>query len=396
LVLLAVLAAGWAGAGAPPPDQVLLTWAGDPAHSLSVQWRTSRAVTAGVAAFMPRASYYSGSTAQWGFVRAACVSLGGPGSAAAAWPNWHTARLDGLQPGTEYVYAVGDGSQEGWTQARVFRTATTAGQRFCFVYMGDAQEGLAAWGTRLKTALRLRPDAAFFLMAGDLVDLGSDLDNWTTFLRYGTDVYSQRPVMPCIGNHECMAKGPQTYLRIFDLPRNGPAELEPERAYSFTYGNALFVILDSNLSAQSQAAWLERQLAASAATWKFVMFHHPAYSSDPTQDHAALRSAWVPIFDRYHVDLVLQGHEHAYLRTYPLRAGRRVARAADGTIYLISVSGSKMYEQAQRPYTEVGFTNTATFSTIDLVPAATGGGGWLAYRAYDSWGRVRDEFAITK
>ncbi len=396
LVLLAVLAVVSAIAGAPPPDQVLLTWAGDPSTSLSVQWRTSRTVTAGAAAYLPRASYHAGSSAQWRFVRATCEPLGGAGSANAAWPNWHTARLGGLQPGTDYVYAVGDGSGDGWTPARPFRTAPSAPERSCFIYMGDAQEGLTHWGALQKAALRARPDAAFFLMAGDLVDLGNDLDNWTTFLRQATEVYSQRPVMPCIGNHECLTKGPQTYLRLFDLPRNGPAGIEPERAYSFTYGNALFVILDSNLPPQPQAAWLEQQLATSAATWKFVMFHHPAYSSDPTQDHAALRTAWVPLFDRYHVDLVLQGHEHAYMRTYPLRAGRRVARAADGTIYLISVSGSKMYPQTQRPYMEVGFTNTATYSTIDLAPATAGDGGWLAYKAYDSWGAVRDQFTIQK
>ena len=291
---------------------------------------------------------------------------------------------------------MGDGSRGGWNQTRVFRTAPSFAEPFCFVYMGDAQEGIPQWGERLRSALRSRPDTAFFLMAGDLVDLGNDLDHWTQFLRHATAVYSQRPVMPCIGNHECIRNGPHMYLQAFDLPANGPAGLEPERAYSFHYGDALFVILDSNLSAQSQAPWLEQRLAASPATWKFVMFHHAVYSSEPTQDHVTLRRTWAPIFDRYHVDLVFQGHDHAYLRTYPLRAGQRVARPADGTIYLISVSGSKMYRQAQRSYTEIGFTNTATYSTIDLQPVVGRAGGRLTYRAYDTWGRVRDQFAIEK
>jgi hypothetical protein len=96
------------------------------------------------------------------------------------------------------------------------------------------------------------------------------------------------------------------------------------------------------------------------------------------------------------VDLVLQGQEHAYLRTYPLKAGRRVARPADGTIYVISVSGTKMYPQAPHSYTEVGFTNTATYSAIDLAPATGRAGGRLVYRAYDSSGAVRDQFEIQK
>ncbi|MGQ9730343.1 MAG: metallophosphoesterase [Candidatus Zipacnadales bacterium] len=392
LGLLALFAVFSAVVGALPPEQVLLTWAGDPTQSISVQWSTSQRVSQGIVAYMPRASYYSGSTAHWDFARAVCEPLGG-----CAGLNWHTARLTGLRPGTEYVYLLGEGSGEGWSRPRTFRTAPAGRECFCFIYMGDAQEGLAAWGNRLKSALRLRPDSAFFLMAGDLVDRGSDLGNWFQFLQHGTDVFSQRPLMPCLGNHECMVTGkPEIYLRLFDLPRNGPSGIEAERVYCFSYGNALFLILDSNLKAQSQVAWLEQQLAASTATWKFVMFHHPAYSSDPTQDHVALRNAWVPIFDRYHVDVVFQGHDHAYLRTYPLRAGRRVARPAEGTIYIISVSGAKMYKQVQRSYTEVGFTNTATYSAIDLVPNTDGRSDWLIYKAYDSWGRIRDQFTIQK
>jgi 3',5'-cyclic AMP phosphodiesterase CpdA len=202
--------------------------------------------------------------------------------------------------------------------------------------------------------------------------------------------------MPCVGNHECIKGGPAMYRAIFDLPLNGPRGIEAERAYSFTYGDTLFIVLDSNLNAQSQTAWLAQRLAASTATWKFVMFHHPAYSSDPTQDHASLRTAWVPAFDRYHVDLVFQGHEHAYMRTYPLRGGKPVTTHAQGTIYLISVSGTKMYKQVKRSYTHVAFANTATYSTIDLIPATGRPGGRLIYKAYDARGTVRDEFAIDK
>ncbi len=57
------------------------------------------------------------------------------------------------------------------------------------------------------------------------------------------------------------------------------------------------------------------------------MFHHPVYPSHPWRDTPALREHWVPIFDKHHVDLVLQGHDHAYLRTYPLRGHRRVDSA---------------------------------------------------------------------
>ncbi len=380
----------WVGSpAAPPPEQILLTWAGNPANSISIQWRTSPSVTAGAAAYVRRADCVDGASIPWTLVSANHRTIGQA-------MNWHTARLARLQPSTDYFYVVGDGQREGWSEPRIFRTGPAAAERFCFVYMGDAQEGLASWGALQKAAMQTRPDARFFIMAGDLVDLGNDLDHWQTFLKYGADVYSRRPVMPCVGNHECIRGGPAMYRAIFDLPLNGPRGIEPERAYSFTYGDALFVVLDSNLSAQSQTPWLEQCLAASTSTWKFAMFHHPAYSSDPTQDHASLRKAWVPVLDRYHVDVVFQGHEHAYMRTYPLRDGRRTAGPADGTIYLISVSGTKMYKQVKRPYAQVAFTNTATYSTLDIIPATGRPGGRLVYRAYDARGTVRDEFLIDK
>jgi hypothetical protein len=374
---------------APPPEQILLTWAGDPAKSISIQWRTSPSVTAGAAAYVRRADSVDTASVPWKFVYADCRTI-------AQAMNWHTARLAGLQPSTDYFYVVGDGRREGWSEPRLFRTGPAAAERFCFVYMGDAQEGMASWGVLQRAALQRRPDARFFIMAGDLVDLGNDLYHWQSFLKHGAEVYSRRPVMPCVGNHECIKNGPAMYRQMLDLPLNGPPGVESERAYAFTYGDALFVVLDSNLSAQSQTAWLTQCLGASRATWKFAMFHHPAYSSDPTQDHASLRAAWVPVFDRYHVDLVFQGHEHAYMRTYPLRGGERVAGPAEGTIYLISVSGTKMYKQVKRSYTHVAFTNTATYSTIDLAPATGRRGGRLVYRAYDAGGTVRDEFMIDK
>jgi hypothetical protein len=100
----------------------------------------------------------------------------------------------------------------------------------------------------------------------------------------------------------------------------------------------------------------------------------------------------VPLFDRYHVDLVLQGHDHAYLRTYPLHAGRRVATPAQGTVYLVSVSGTKFYPQASHDYTELGLTNVATWQVLDIQIS----GDRLVYRAIDGDGAVRDRFVIEK
>jgi hypothetical protein len=89
---------------------------------------------------------------------------------------------------------------------------------------------------------------------------------------------------------------------------------------------------------------------------------------------------------------VLQGHDHAYLRTYPLRGGRGVGTTGGGTVYVVSVSGDKYYDQAPRDYTEVGFTHVSTYQTIDL----SARDHRLVYRSFDADGRERDAFTIEK
>ena len=64
--------------------------------------------------------------------------------------------------------------------------------------------------------------------------------------------------------------------------------------------------------------------------------------------------------------MALQGHDHAYLRTYPMKDGKRVDTTNEGTVYIVSVSGVKMYEQDPRDYTEFGMTNTATYQVLDI------------------------------
>ena len=97
-----------------------------------------------------------------------------------------------------------------------------------------------------------------------------------------------------------------------------------------------------------------------------MIFHHPVYPSHPWRDTPALREHWVPVFDKHHVDLVLQGHDHAYLRTYPMRDHRRVDGPGEGTIYVIAVSGDKFVDQASRDYIEVGQSGVSTYQTIDI------------------------------
>lgn len=374
------------------PDQVVLTWSDDPTTTMTIQWRTSTDVVKGIVSYTTRRGHNSFTPSAPTIAHADTARLETPETVNDPVSNRHTAVLRGLTPGVAYVYSVGDGTAAGTTELSEFTTAPDGVVPFSFVYMGDAQNGLDRWGSLVHNAFRERPDAAFYIMAGDLVNRGNDRDDWDSFFHNAEGIYDRRVLVPAIGNHEDQGGHPTLYLRNFTLPANGPDGVEPERAYSFTYSNALFVILDSNLEPATQTEWLDAQLAASDATWKFMVYHHPAYSSKPERDNKSVRELWGAIFDKYHVDMALQGHDHAYLRTHPMHAEEPVATPAEGTVYIVSVSGTKMYDQGDREYEAFGMTNVATYQTLDIRIS----GDRLVYRSYDTDGGLRDELIIEK
>ena len=368
------------------PDQIALTWSGDPATTQTIQWRTDTSVTNATVKY--RKANHGDIIAT---VPAETLPLVDSGLVNDAICHRHTVNLAKLAPATTYEYAITDGTS--WTEWTPFTTAPDRPQPFKFIYMGDAQNGLETWGRLIHKAHANEPETAFYIMAGDLINRGIQRDDWDLFWDSAKGVFDKRQLVPAIGNHEDQgANGPWMYLDMFALPGNGSNAIAKERSYHFTYGNALFVILDTNTDVEAQTPWLKEQLANSTATWKFVVYHHPAYSSRPQTDNSLIRKWWTPLFDKYHVDMALQGHDHAYLRTFPINDNQRVKSAEDGTIYVVSVSGTKFYDQEDPWYEEFGMTKVSTYQVLDL----TIEGATMTYNAYDIDGKVRDQFVIKK
>ena len=96
----------------------------------------------------------------------------------------------------------------------------------------------------------------------------------------------------------------------------------------------------------AQTAWLEGLLKDNPNKWTVVTFHHPVYSTTGTRNNPNVRGQWGPLFEKYGVDLVLQGHDHSYGRGNVATA-RKSSTVHNGTVYVVSVSGGKMYD-AQR------------------------------------------------
>jgi hypothetical protein len=377
----------------PLPDQVTIAFGSDPARDLVWCWRTSPEVKL-TALRLVRAP--GGQDVR--------VVMGG--STLLEVPNLlndpvirrHRVMVDGLEPDTVYLYSLGDGTEAGWGPWRRVKTGPDRARSVQFLYLGDAQTGLESWGRLLKAAYRRHPQADFVVLAGDLVDRGNERTNWDHFFLRAASVFDRVPLMPCVGNHEYLDMGPRLYRAFFELPRNGPDGIEPDLVYHFECGDAFFAVLDSTLAVSSpdqakrQAEWLDQALSETRATWKFAIFHHPVYPSHPWRDSPAMREHWVPIFDKHHVDLVFQGHDHAYLRTYPLRTNHRAEGSGQGTIYLIAVSGDKFVDQGPHDYIERGFTHVPTYQTIDIDAHLNR----LSYRAWTEDGKIVDELTIDK
>jgi hypothetical protein len=407
----ALLAAGrvWKThvASSTRPDQVTIAFGTDAARELVWTWRTSTDIklTALRIARPRRTDNHAPATGGVGATgddvrivtgESTCVAV--PDLLNDPVVRRHRVSVDRLEPDTVYRYSLGDGTPQGWAPWQSVKTGPDHSHGTRFLYLGDAQTGLERWGRLLRTATSRDPAIDFIVIAGDLVDRGNERTNWDHFFLRARGVFDHWPLMPCSGNHEYLDRGPRLFRSIFELPHNGPHGMDSGLVYHFECGDAFFAVLDSTLAAcdanvaRRQAHWLDVTLRESKACWKFVIFHHPLYPSHPWRDTLALRQHWVPIFDKHRVDFVLQGHDHAYQRTYPLRSHRRVGDRGNGTIYLIAVSGDKFVECTRRPYVEVSRSGVSTYQTFDIDSRSNR----LTYRACAEDGTVIDELCIEK
>lgn len=375
----------------PGADQILLTLTEDPARSMAVQWRTDPTVEQ-AQAIVWRAADDQGATRSEGMIfHGSTMRIEAPRTLNDPAVHRHTVRIDELEPDTEYVYAVGDGSPYGWSSRAPFRTAPEADEPVSFLYFGDVQEGFGRFRGLLRTALRERPEAAFAVFAGDLVGRGNDTADWDAFFAAldGEEAMRSIPIVPAIGNHELLpGDEPDLYRRLFMLPENGPPELEPGRAWSFIYGELAFVIMDSNVD-RGQTDWLDERLGEVRrhASHAFAVIHHGAYTSRPGRYYPRVSEDWVPLLEKHGVRFVLQGHDHAYLRSQPQPPHRD---EEPGTVYIIATAGGKFYPQAEHAYAATAFANTPTFQVFDWMAES----GSLLYRAFDEGGDERDRVVL--
>jgi hypothetical protein len=290
------------------------------------------------------------------------------------------ATLDGLAQDTAYSYRVG--SQGNWSPTYEFTTQSFDGA-FDFLFFGDPQIGSsgniakdgAGWARTLEVSLAANPDAEILVSGGDQVETANTESQWDAFL--ASDKLRQYPWAATIGNHDVGGKAYEQHLftpntdRSSGLYANGnPASNTSGGNYWYIYKDVLFIDLNSNSYATSQGGGGDAAHVAyvtdvvnqhgAEAKYTVLVYHHSIYSAAAHAkdgDNKIRRVDFPTTFSNLGVDLVLQGHDHVYTRSYEIKNGVKanpdeqpgqndVFTGPGGVIYVTanSASGSKYYD----------------------------------------------------
>lgn len=266
---------------------------------------------------------------------------------------YYTVYLRSLMPGTTYRYRIWQGNAA--TPWQEFSTAPAAIDEFSALIFCDSQCGqtYAGWGENFRTAWQRHPQAHFFAIIGDIVDNGQQEWQWQNFFAAIAQDLPQHLYVPVMGNHECYSLiwkfcRPRRYELSYNLPANGSPELQ-NYYYSYDYGPVHFIVLNTQMlelqdlhpdMLEKQKAWLRQDVKDHPAKWRVVLMHKDVLAYDEFQEGSKTMMsisdvgyAFMPLFDKLNIDLVLTGHMH----TYRNRGHIYQLKPADkGPVYIMS------------------------------------------------------------
>ena len=254
--------------------------------------------------------------------------------------QYNHVTVTGLQENTTYYYSVKRGETSSEPQA--YTTGSFSHMKM--LYVGDPQIGSSqgqtqdgskltqaagaantaarndayGWNRTLTAAVKQNPGLNFIISAGDQVqNTGKPKEEeYAGFLN--AKALQSLPVATTIGNHDSLN---EDYSYHFNTPNaTGNGKTTAGSDYYYSYGQALFIVLNTNnYNCAEHEDTIQKAVASNpSAKWRIVAIHQDIYGSGADHsetDGMILRTQLTPIFDKYHVDAVLQGHDHTYSRT---------------------------------------------------------------------------------
>ncbi|MBW8688312.1 purple acid phosphatase family protein [Chitinophaga rhizophila] len=373
------------------PDRIILTVTKDPATSAGINWRSAAGIQTSFVeyttadadpAFAAKATKVNANSTPFHFDQLHVT--------------YHQVTLTGLQPDTLYTYRVG--SDSGWSEWLQFRTASAMPGKTSLIYLGDAQVGIRPfWSRVLRKAYAQLPDAQAVIHAGDLVNRANNDDEWGQWFEAGGYIHGSIPSLVTPGNHEYTHEDGLPHLSLFwkpqfGLPANGTGHSALEGTVFYTDIQGVRIISLNTMMMEEatsdtliamQVKWLEATLENNPHQWTIVTMHHPVFSTKKGRYNEKVQTHFKPVFDKYRVDIVLQGHDHAY--------GRGMRHIAPyGTMYVVSVSGSKMYEHEKMEWADVVAGHLQLYQLITIE------GDTLAFSSHLATGELFDSFTLKK
>jgi hypothetical protein len=280
------------------PRLIHLSWQNDPATTMTIMWRSEPGAE-GTVEYGENLDYAKSAQSETHSYRYGRTQV-----------CWHTAEITGLTPGTTYNYRLK--TSEPWQSENfTFKTAPAKGDEtpFKFAVLSDVQGGYENFKLAVEKVKEENID--FILYLGDFTKSSSQ-EEYDLWLATGEELFRELPMMSVRGNVDI-----SNYLEQFAFPGN-------ERWFSIDYGNVHFVFLSTMLESEviEQRPWLLGDLQGNDNPWTIAMAHKPAFgSSSQNGPEQYIVDHWVDLFEDYGVNLYLNGHEHSYERTLPLKGG---------------------------------------------------------------------------
>jgi len=293
----------------------------------------------------------------------------------------HRAVAKRLSPDTEYVYRFGDEQLDRWCEVGTFKTSADSNRNFSFLHISDPQgdnELHYESYNQLLTEMSKNENPEFIALTGDITDDshfgGSiDLNEWELALTEQWSIFKDYPVAAVSGNHDGAINAFHSRFN-YDIPEG--SDTSTGDYYSFDYQGVHFTCLNSNDTSnpkdknttglgETQLAWAEADLAAHKDDkFLIVMMHkglfdsggHSCNEDGGDYDIEIMRRQLSPLFTKYGVDLVLEGHDHLYSLSYPMVADEYVGQAE---YYRIDDG----YKYSTRDYGE--YKDVYTFSNLN-------------------------------